>query len=68
MAGQLAITFFLQIENSASVGKARACLRVPELTYPSRTRAMLSVSQTANKRGAANAFAFLIEAAQVRAV
>jgi hypothetical protein len=42
----LAITFFLQIEPSRRVSRARACPRVAKLMYPSRTRAALSVQQT----------------------
>jgi hypothetical protein len=42
----LAITFFLQIGPSRYVQHARACPRVPELMYPSRTRGVLSVCKT----------------------
>jgi len=44
-----AAMFFLQIKPWRRVWPARACPRVPELMYPSRTRAVLSVGQTANK-------------------
>ena len=42
----LAITFLLQILASRRVGRVRECPRVLDLTYPSRTRGPLSVSQT----------------------
>ena len=43
-----AVTFFLQIEPSRRVDRARACPRVLNLMYPSRTRGSLSVSKTSN--------------------
>ncbi len=47
----LAITFLLQNEPSGRVGRARACPRVLDLMYPSRTRAALSKCKTGNKCG-----------------
>lgn len=38
----------LQIKRSAPVAGARACPRVPDLMYPSRTRGSLSVCKTYN--------------------
>ena len=46
------ITFFLQIDPSMSVDRAREWPRVLQLMYPSRTRARLSVIQTDNKSSA----------------
>ena len=40
--------FLLQFRPSRRVCRARACPRVPDLMYPSRTRAALSVYQTGN--------------------
>ena len=40
--------FFLEIDPSSRVGRARACPRVPDLMYPSRTRGVLSVYKTDN--------------------
>lgn len=45
----LADMFFLQIGVLGCVSNARACPRVPELMYPSRTRALLSVLTTENR-------------------
>jgi hypothetical protein len=44
-----AVTFVLQIGPSARVSDARACPRVFNLVYPSRTRGMLSVLETRNR-------------------
>jgi hypothetical protein len=45
----LAVTFFLQIECLRRVLSVRACPRVPNLMYPSRTRTTLSVCKTGDK-------------------
>ena len=45
-----AVTFVLQIETSGRVADARACPRLLELMYPSRTRGPLSACRTANAR------------------
>jgi hypothetical protein len=44
-----AATFYPQIGPSRCVLNARACPRVPELMYPSRTRGLLSVYKTSNE-------------------
>jgi hypothetical protein len=46
------ITFFLQISASGCVTRARACPRVPNLMYPSRTRAAFAVCETDDNPGA----------------
>jgi hypothetical protein len=47
----LAATIFLQIASSRCVLSVRACPRVPDLMYPSRTRGVLSVLKTVNELG-----------------
>jgi hypothetical protein len=45
-----AVTFFLQIRHSECVERDRACPRVLDLMYPSRTRGALSVYETSTER------------------